>query len=142
MNSLCNKLGLPSLHTSDCSTITDSPAHSFRARRALCGAAWQRSAVFLRLQAAFRAPPKTIVPIVYLPFGESLQAACVCLFYRRRATEEAATERYFSLYGFHSVSPRPAEAGIWCCQGQGSGRRKNAKIRRSVEDFLKIKMQG
>jgi len=27
-------------------------------------------------------------------------------------------------------------------RGQGSGRRKNAKIRRSVEDSLKIKMQG
>lgn len=47
----------------------DSPAHSFRARRALCGAAWQRSSVLFRLQAAFRAPPKTFVPIVYLPFG-------------------------------------------------------------------------
>jgi hypothetical protein len=62
----------------------------FAPAQALCGAAWQRSAVFLRLQAAFRAPPKTIVPIVYLPFGESLQAACVCFFYRLCATDEAA----------------------------------------------------
>ena len=73
---------------------TDSPAHSFRARRALCRVAWQRSSVILRMQAPFRAPPKTIVPIVYLPFGGIAPSSLRLFFYRRRATEEAASKRW------------------------------------------------
>jgi hypothetical protein len=70
-------------------------------------------------------------------------------FYRRRATEEAATGRDFSLYGFHSVLPRPAAAGIcfsgaglWAakkCKDTAVGRRlpknRNARVVQSASGF-------
>ena len=69
--------------------------------------------------------------------GESLQAACVC-FSTAAVQQRKRQQNNTFLFMASTLFRHALRQQAFVFRGQGSGRRKNAKIRWLVEDFLKI----